>query len=51
MNDLIKVPLYDFSYPSAEIDIYNYSQKDFYKLDILILKIPILYFSGYEFHI
>jgi hypothetical protein len=25
IKDLIKVPLYDFSYPSTEIDIYNYS--------------------------
>jgi hypothetical protein len=37
--------------PLVEMNIYNYSQKGFYKLEILILKIPIFYFSVYEFHI
>jgi hypothetical protein len=47
-KDLIKVPLYDFSY--CFVNIYLFS-KEFYKLEIIFLKIPILYFSVYEMRV
>jgi hypothetical protein len=42
-KDLIKVSLYDFSYPFVEIYIYKYSLKNFIHYKLFFLKYLFMY--------